>query len=322
METSARHEPDVAARRLRPRIRLARGLPVRGAKAPARASGGRCNGCRFKRPKIHLPFAAARNAHSGPGRSRLARALQRNDRRRIRQADSRRHLGWQTSQKQAADGILSPTQTEALLAAAQKARAAAGFETVTDLRTGAHVGAPKKLMSGAGGATLNLLSSADGDLAALYARLSADGPARKVAYKTMKPGAFFVVSGQEGGAKFYTRYERDEAADPPIRGFIFSYPAARAALLDRIAIAVANSFEAFPRKPDPAKSAAQPQSSQALAANSQPRATALVVARGQALSAFKAGDCPSPSINGAQCGQAAACASIAAHAVASSSPSR
>ena len=210
-------------------------------------------------------------------------------------------VAWQTSQKQAADGFLSPKQIEALTMAAQKARAAAGFETVMDPKTGARIGAPKKLMSGAAGAKLEFASSADGDLAALYARLSADNGSRKVAYKAMKPDAFFVVSGQDGAAKFYSRYERDETATPPIRGFTFSYPAARAAELDRIAIAVANSFEGFPRKPEPAASAAAPPSSQAPASDSNvptPRATALIVARGRALSAFKPDDCPNPSIDG------------------------
>ena len=81
---------------------------------------------------------------------------------------------------------------------------------------------------------------------ALYARLSAGTQTRKVAYKAMKPDDFFVVSGQEGPSKFYTRFEKNEKANPPIRGFTFTYPASLGPQLDRIAIAIANSFEAFP----------------------------------------------------------------------------
>jgi len=210
-------------------------------------------------------------------------------------------VGWQASQSHAGDGFLSPKEIEALMAAAKKARAAVGFEAIPDAKTGARIGAPKTLMSGAGGAKLEFASSADGDLAALYARLSAAAPTRKIAYKAMKPGAFFVVSGQDGAAKFYARYEMDATATPPIRGFVFSYPAMRAAELDRIAIAVANSFEAFPAKPAPAASAAAAPAPPAPALESSvpaPRATALIVGRGQALSALKPEDCPSPSIEG------------------------
>jgi len=156
-------------------------------------------------------------------------------------------------------------------------------------------------MGAAGRVTLQFASSADGDLAALYARLSADAPTRKVAYKTMKPGAFFVVSGQDGAAKFYARYEMDATATPPIRGFTFSYPAAQAAEMDRIAIAVANSFEAFPPKPEPAARPMPAQSPQVSGPDSNspaPRATALIVARGKALSVLKPDDCPTPSISG------------------------
>ena len=57
-------------------------------------------------------------------------------------------------------------------------------------------------------------SNADADLAALYTRLSAATPTRKIAYKAIKPDAFFVVSGQEGPVKFYTRFDRNPAATP------------------------------------------------------------------------------------------------------------
>ena len=155
-------------------------------------------------------------------------------------------VAWQRSVKATPDGVLGPTLLQALTAAADKARAEVGFKVVGDPKTGRRIGAPTKLMGKPGGARLDFASSADADLAALYARLSAETPTRKVAYKAMKPGVFFVVSGQDGAAKFYSRFETSEGASPPVRGFTFSYPAAQASQLDRVAIAVANSFEAFP----------------------------------------------------------------------------
>ncbi len=135
-------------------------------------------------------------------------------------------VAFQLGQKSAGDGVLSPGQLQALLAAAQKARAAVGFQTIADPKSGARIGAPTKLMAERNGPKLDFATSADPDLAALYARLGAESPTRKVAYKAIKPNAFFVVSGQDGAQKFYSRFEKNDAANPPIRGFTFAYPAA------------------------------------------------------------------------------------------------
>jgi len=214
-------------------------------------------------------------------------------------------LAFQASVKAPADGTLSPPELKALLAAAQKAREAAGFQVVSDPKTGARIGAPLKLFGAVPGARLDFASNADADLGALYMRLSAATPARKIAYKAIKPDAFFVVSGQDGPVKFYTRFDKNPAASPPIRGFTFAYPASQTAYLDRVAIAVANSFEPFPGAatapgasaganltPPPAPSAAPPPTVP------QPAATALVVAPGKALTALKADDCPHPTVAG------------------------
>ena len=160
-------------------------------------------------------------------------------------------VAFQTSAKAAADGALTPPELQALLAAAQKARDAAGFKVVVDSKTGAKAGAPTKLLGGRNGAKLEFSASADGDLSGLYARLTAATPSRKIAYKAIKSDVFFVVSGQDGAANFYTRFEKNAAANPPVRGFTFAYPTAQAAQLDRIALAVANSFEAFPEAAKP-----------------------------------------------------------------------
>jgi peptidoglycan hydrolase-like protein with peptidoglycan-binding domain len=214
-------------------------------------------------------------------------------------------LAFQTSLKAPTDGMLSAPELKALLVAAQKAREAAGFQVVSDPKTGAKIGAPLKLLSGLPGARLDFAANADADLGALYLRLSTATPARKITYKAIKPDAFFVVSGQDGPVKFYTRFDKNPNASPQIRGFTFAYPASQTAYLDRIAIAITNSFEPFP------ESAAAPGASAATNPTAppapstaphptvpQPAATALVVAPGKALTALKADDCPHPTVAG------------------------
>ena len=214
-------------------------------------------------------------------------------------------LAFQASLKAPADGALSAPELKALIAAAHKARDAAGFQIVSDPKTGAKIGAPLKLLSALAGARLDFASNADTDLGALYTRLSAATPTRKIAYKAIKPDAFFVVSGQDGPVKFYTRFDKNPNANPPIRGFTFAYPASQTATLDRVAIAIANSFEPFPESAaapgvSAATSPATPPASSAAPppAVPQPAATALVVAPGKALTALKADDCPHPTVAG------------------------
>ena len=90
---------------------------------------------------------------------------------------------------------------------------------------------------------------------------------------------------------------RPSAASPsPIRR-------RRPPTLDRIAIAVANSFEPFPESaaaPAQRSAAAPPApgSSPPPPPVPQPAATALVVAPGKALTALKANDCPNPTVAG------------------------
>ena len=214
-------------------------------------------------------------------------------------------LAFQGNVKAPADGALSAPELKALLAAAQKARDAAGFQIVRDPKSGARIGAPLKLMNARAGARLDFASSADADLGALYARLSAPTPTRKIVYKAIKPDAFFVVSGQDGATMFYTRFDKNAAANPPMRGFTFAYPAVQAAQVNRVAIAVANSFDPFPEAAaapaaSESVSAATPPTSGAgqPAAAPQPAATALVIAPGKALTALKADDCPNPTVAG------------------------
>ena len=148
-------------------------------------------------------------------------------------------LAYQASVKAPADGVVSARQLAALKTAAEKARAGVGFKTLDDAATGIRIGAPMKLLekrsvaaghtrliSRDGSISLDLLAptGAQSSLADLYSLLTADAPGRKVTYKAIKPGAFFVVSGEESGRKFYLRYE--QAADGgAARGFSFAFPA-------------------------------------------------------------------------------------------------
>ena len=212
-------------------------------------------------------------------------------------------VAFQSSAKTAPDGALTPVELQTLLAAAQKARDAVGFKTISDPKTGASIGAPVKLIGPRSASKLDFLSSANPGFDALYARLTVATPTRKIAYKAIKPDAFFVVSGQEGAANFYTRFEKNAAASPPIRGFIFSYPTAEAARLDRVALAVANSFQAFPEpaksQPTGAVAATAPGTGSSPSASTPvPTATALIVAPGKALTALKADDCANPTAGG------------------------
>lgn len=123
-------------------------------------------------------------------------------------------LAYQTSVKAKADGVVSEAQLAALKAAAEKARAAVGFELVDERRSGVRIGAPLKVLDkiamigGAvtlektgGGAALAFehRNGADAGLATLYLLLTADASGRKVSYKTIKPDEFFVVAGETRG---------------------------------------------------------------------------------------------------------------------------
>jgi len=239
-------------------------------------------------------------------------------------------IAYQSSVKAPADGVLTGAQLTALKAAGQKAREAVGFQTIEDAKSGIRVGAPLKILvkrspDGArltkadGSATLELLTPpvAESDLAALYAKVSADAPERKIAYKAIKPDVFFVVTGEEAARKaasgveqparnFYTRYAKG-GANQGLRGFTFSYPAAQASEYDRIALAIANSFEPFPTSQTSPMTAANPPANPPPTSAEPPKpapsgpvlvATALAVAQGQALCAIRQEDCPNLVIGG------------------------
>ena len=183
-------------------------------------------------------------------------------------------VAYQQSVGAAQDGIVGPAEFEALKAAAQRARAAVDFALVDDRISGVRIGAPLKLLtklkpssgdttlqSGDGSVSLALQARIapqiagagdDAGLAALYAQLTAEASGRKITYKAIKAGEFFVVAGEDKGEKFYTRFAKSPAdwPDGPIlRGFAFAYPSERSSDFDKLALAVANSFDPFADTP-------------------------------------------------------------------------
>jgi peptidoglycan hydrolase-like protein with peptidoglycan-binding domain len=224
-------------------------------------------------------------------------------------------LAYQANAKSPTTGILEASQLAALAAAAEKAKAAVKFQVVSDDKSGIKIGAPLKLMdkragiasgsrlmSADGAIMLDLasLGGADANLATLYARLTADAPGRKVTLKLSRPD-FFVVSGEEGGRKFYARYAKAPAGWPDpslIRSFTLSYPIA-ATNFDRLGVAIANSFEPFSAASAVGSVAASP-SKPAAAVPPKPTlvASGFVVAAGEALTAIDSSLCPHPSVDG------------------------
>lgn len=255
-------------------------------------------------------------------------------------------LAYQTSVDATADGAVSESQLAALKAAAQKARAAVGFELVDERSSGVRIGAPLKILDKialigdavtlektGGSVTLAFAyrSGQEADLAALYAKLTADEKGRKISYKAIKADEFFVAAGELAGRKFYTRFAKAPANwpdGPSLRGFTFAYPSDQAGDLDKVALAIANSFEPFSSSPAsleaatarvtsaltwrdivkvaPANALAQPAPPSASADTSvkapptasETTATGLIVAPGQALTAIVGAECANPTVDG------------------------
>jgi Putative peptidoglycan binding domain len=215
-------------------------------------------------------------------------------------------VAYQASVKAPPSGIVDAAQLAAMASAAQKARAAVRFQIFTDDKTGVKIGAPLKildkrvanesggvrLMKADGSITLDLSSIAGSDakIGMLFAGLVADTPGRKITLKVSRAD-FFVVSGEEAGRKFYERMAKAPVGWPDpsaVRGFRLVYPDTQSADLDRIGVAIADSFEPFPAAAS--SSAASSTASTAPVpppAPSRPvfAATGFLIAPGQALSA-------------------------------------
>ncbi len=213
--------------------------------------------------------------------------------------------------KQPPLAVLEPAGRERLVAAAKAAAGAVGFATVRDKRAGLVLGLPQKILtkvtttdtgtrsaSGDGSLVVDTLfrPAGEGGLAAAFDRMSSPTATRTITYKFSKPD-FFVVTGETGERKFYSRFaiEPESSARPTadrlIRGFTLTYPKADARRMDRITIAMAASFDPFPP-------AAKPTTPGVAAATPGVEAQAVIVAPGLALTSLVPQLCPSPQVGG------------------------
>ena len=155
-----------------------------------------------------------------------------------------------------ADGTLDNKARDGLVAAGAQAKAALKFAPVEDKLAGFTIGVPGKMLpkitpvpsgqryaAADGAAVLETFMLTGTDLASQFERLKTDSPGRKVSYKLSRPD-FFVVTGEASTQSFYTRMAlATQNAVPVLKGFTFSYPTAQKAALERVTIAIANSFE-------------------------------------------------------------------------------
>ncbi len=171
-------------------------------------------------------------------------------------------VAWQRRQGTDPTGILAAQDRAALDAAGEAIRKSLRFTVQADPASGAVIGVPEKLLakknplprgtrwqSGDGRVTLDTAASPPGgtDLDALFERATAVTAERKVTYKVKKPD-FLVVTGETPTGRFYIRHA---AGTDGIRGFVMSYDKALTAEVDRLVIAVANSFVPFPEAAPP-----------------------------------------------------------------------
>ncbi|HSP24465.1 MAG TPA: peptidoglycan-binding domain-containing protein [Saliniramus sp.] len=184
------------------------------------------------------------------------------------------------------NGVLLVEDIDALLAIGAAERDSVGFALIDDPRTGVRIGVPLGLMERRadpthGGArwqtpdervTLDtrIFAPGEAELAGLFERLTGPSSGRQVTYKLLRDD-FLVVSGETSGGKFYIRHDLGDAG---IRGFTLGYDKALASEFDRLALAVAGSFEAYPRRV-----AVTPKASPFATSAPAPYGTGLVVAR-------------------------------------------
>jgi hypothetical protein len=200
------------------------------------------------------------------------------------------------------NGILLPTELKTLTDAARLGREAVKFELINDARTGARIGVPRLVLpktevvpnggsrwqSADGKITLDTRLGGPGDtLQAMFDKVSISTPTRTVSYKVIRPD-FYVVSGETAGGKFFSRMASGPAG---IRGFSLGYDKAVAPAFDRLVIAIANSFEAFPGAAAPAPVVAGTPATPALPVTAKPaehHGTGLIVGQNRVLTASAA----------------------------------
>ncbi|MGO4704853.1 peptidoglycan-binding protein [Microvirga sp. 2MCAF38] len=168
---------------------------------------------------------------------------------------------YQQSAKLPSNGTLNLAARAALQSVAQQARAAAGFSVLDDPKSGVRIGVPSQLLpkqdanpnggsrwqSTDGKITLDTrVAPPDTTLQSLYDRnVAIQTPGRVVTYKVIRPD-FYVIAGETPTGKFYTRYASGPSG---IRAFSIGYDKSLAPQIDRLVVAIANSFTPFPTSP-------------------------------------------------------------------------
>lgn len=233
---------------------------------------------------------------------------------------------FQTRHKLPADGIVTAPFAKILGETATAKKTAVGFQAVDDKATGVRIHLPTRLLGPAarreagtrwvgreGKLQVDTYAFDDGDLAALYERMKAEQPGRRITYAVLRPD-WFVVADDVGGRRGYTRFARGPQGG--IRGFLFTIDAALGPELDRVVIATAGRFEPFPGTAAPQQSQptpgpqAQPttpttpstpstQTPTAVAVETASAASGLVVAPGKVVTAAAAvAGCRSLAVGG------------------------
>ncbi len=213
----------------------------------------------------------------------------------------------------AEDGILSPPERARLKQAADQARAGLRFATVTDQATGIAIGMPQSILTQRvavdggvvyrrqdGQVSLLLQRLPPQPIAELFERLRQDGPNRKVTYRLQRPD-WFVLSGDEGARKRVAQ----GASPAPLH---LPLSAAESREMDRLMIAIANTFDPFPGTAvanapprPPQQPGAAPQTPPPLVRSTEARhaVSGVVVAPGKVLtSAAALKSCGEPAIGG------------------------
>jgi hypothetical protein len=212
-------------------------------------------------------------------------------------------------------GLPDAAGRAALLRDGAAARAAARFVVKPDPASGVVLGVPERVLpkrsaqpggtrwqSADGRITLETKSNPAGEtgLEAVFTRITAPSPDRRVTYKLLRPD-FLVVTAETATGKSYIRYAAGEAG---LRGLTLGYDKALAGEVDRLAIAIANSFVPFP---DAAPAVAAPVATAVPApappplpgTRPAPLATGLLVAPGRVLtSAAALSGCRVPLVAG------------------------
>lgn len=156
-------------------------------------------------------------------------------------------------------GILGVPERARLAQVAEERRKAANFTVHTDKVSGMKIGLPgflaaKTSPNSSGGSrwqdqaervTVDMLTyKPDDALPELFERgIDPKVRGRKITYKLLRP-EYFVITGETAGGKFYRRAEIENGV---IRGFSIGYDKALAATVDPYIVAIAGTFEPFPK---------------------------------------------------------------------------